>query len=93
MFLCDVPTPALVLDHSTASMSRGLTASALDEILNIDGGGDEHPLADLIYIHTSVLSGRESTTAVGQTTLSGVADGSERVVLARIDASLDDAGG
>ena len=89
MFLCDVPTPCMVLDHSTAQTWKGLT----DVTASLNNAADDELLNDLIYLHTSVLSGRESCTAVGQTTLSGVAGVSERVVLARLDCGLDAAGG
>ena len=96
MFLCDVPTPCMILDHSTALTSRKLSPTLIDEYLNdpvaaLDDGS--HPLTDLLYIHSSVVSGRESSTAVGQTTLSGVTGDVQRTVLARLDVELEHAGG
>ena len=50
MLLCDVPTPALLVDHSTAAAWRGLSPDALDAALN---AASSDSLADMLYIHTA----------------------------------------
>ena len=92
MLMCDVPTPALVLDHSTATKWNKLSDAALDAALN----DNPKSLVDVIYAHTSVLSGRDPQAgAVGLTTVPGVAAGraAEYVELARLDVTLEQAGG
>lgn len=90
LFLCDVPTPALILDHSTATKWSGLTEAALDAALNMEPSS----LGDVVYTHTAVVSGRDqSAGAVGLTTVQGVCYDSNQVVLANLDCSEDDVGG
>ena len=92
LFLCDVPTPALILDHSTAATWCGLTEDALDAAINTEPSS----LIDLIYTHTAVVSGRDqSAGAVGLTTMQGALyeDNKAQVVLANLDCSADDVGG
>lgn len=94
MMLCDVPTPALLLDCTTARQ-RGLTAAALNACL---GSGDSGGLSDLVYVHCSVLSGRKPRDgAIGSTTVAGAdcpsAAPDASVVLANLDATLEQCGG
>ena len=92
LFLCDVPTPSLILDHSTATTWCGLTEAALDTALN----ANPTSLSDVVYTHTAVISGRDqSAGAVGLTTVQGAQYNSEdsQVLLAELDCSVDDIGG
>ncbi|EOD37740.1 hypothetical protein EMIHUDRAFT_251966 [Emiliania huxleyi CCMP1516] len=94
MMLCDVPTPALLLDCTTARQ-RGLTAAALNACL---GSGDSGGLSDLVYVHCSVLIGRKPRDgAIGSTTVAGAdcpsAAPDASVVLANLDATLEQCGG
>ena len=67
LLLCDVPTPALLLDHSTAALWRGLSPEALDAALNMPAppAGEDDPLEDLVYLHTAVTSGRDASAGAG----------------------------
>ena len=90
LFLCDVPTPALILDHSTATKWCGLTEAMLDDALNMEPSS----LQDVIYTHTAVISGRDqSAGAVGLTTVQGACYENTQVVLANLDCNVDDVGG
>ena len=53
MLLCDVPTPTLLLDHSSAALLRGLGPSRLDAAIN----GASTTLSSLLYVHASVIEG------------------------------------
>ena len=88
--LCDVRTPALLLDHTGAATWRGLSPRKLDEALN---DADEDALADLLYVHTSVVSGRDvKAGAVGSTTLAQRATPSAPIVLATLDCAARQTG-
>ena len=85
LLLCDVPTPALVVDHSSAAAWRGLDAGALDAAI---ADSSSALLTDLLYVHTSVTAGRDASAgAVGTTTLP------LQVTLASLDCSAAQAGG
>jgi hypothetical protein len=89
MLLCDVPTPALVLDHSSALGIRGLSASGIEAALNHEVTCVASSLSDLLYVHATVRSGRESTSAVGLVST----DQEQHPVLAQLDCTLDECGG
>ncbi len=91
LLLCDVPTPALLLDHSTAATTCGLSPEELDAAIN---EADAERLTDLLYIHASVTSGRDASAgAVGMTTLPQRAAPTEPVRLATLDTTLAQVGG
>ena len=86
-FLCDVPTPALVLDTSTVVGWYGVDANSF---INENDGAQ---LENVLFVHTSVLSGRDPDAgAVGSTTNQG-ASYSTPVRLAELDCSLAHIGG
>lgn len=103
MLLCDVPTPALILDHSTAQRWCGLSAPQVDATLNDRQVLDK--LATILYVHTTVVSGRDVsagavglTTAIGAETVGDFLPDSEYeedglVELACLDCSLAEVGG
>ena len=90
MYLCDVPTPALLLDHTTAATWRGLSPRALDAAIN---DADAELLADLLFVHVTTVSGREAAGAVGATTLAQRETPDAPIVLATLDCSQRQAGG
>lgn len=93
MLLCDLPTPALVLDVSTAR--RGLSDADIEAALNGGGrrGGASDALQDLVYVHSSVRVGRDPAAgAVGLTTVQG-GGYTEYVTLAQLDCTSEQAGG
>ena len=85
--LCDVPTPALVVDCTTARRQRGI--SILENISPFSPA-----LQGLLFVHTSVTSGRDiSFGAVGATTrgstgyfMKGTREVVGDIVLASLDA-------
>ena len=85
--LCDVPTPALVVDCTTARRQRGI--STLENISPFSPA-----LQGLLFVHTSVTSGRDiSFGAVGATTrgstgyfMKGTREVVGDIVLANLDA-------
>ena len=88
MMLCDIPSPALVLDCTTGR--QRCSARELDAAL-------AHPtdasaaalLRDLLYVHTSVVRGRDASLgAVGS-----VSERAEPVVVAEVDATYQQVGG
>ena len=83
--LCDVPTPALILDCTTFRRS-GLQLGECIETLT------DPSFEGLLYVHTAVLQGRDAQSygAVGTTTRGASTAGTRVVdatVLARLDAS------
>ena len=89
MMLCDVPSPALVVDCTTARQ-RLASAEALDAAL---AAADGDRLRDLVYVHATVLEGRDPAYgAVGSTTAAGQ-PGDAAVVLAQLDATSAQVGG
>jgi hypothetical protein len=87
MLLCDVPTPSLLLDHSTALNWHNLAPGTLDSAIN----ESPNTLNDLLYVHVGVLSGRDSSVgAVGATTGRGR---DTPIQLGHLDCTLDEAGG
>jgi hypothetical protein len=87
--LCDVPSPTLLLDCSTARQREGLDGAALDAAL---ASGVLAQLTDLVYVHTRVMRGRDpSAGAVGSTTRSGT-DVPVEVELAVLDATAEQCG-
>jgi hypothetical protein len=93
LLLCDVPTPALLLDHSTAATTCGLSPEQLDRALN---DADAERLTDLLYVHASVTAGRDSSAgAVGTTTSFGFGReaAAEQIRLATLDCTLAQVGG
>ena len=84
MMLCDVPSPALIIDCTTARQ-RGLALGTLD-------GLTSDLLYDLLYVHTTVQSGRtREAGAVGAMTRGTARTGTRNVdgpvLLAVLDAS------
>ncbi len=79
--LCDVRTPALVID---CTVLRSVASSELDAALAAAEPHDmDELLGDAVYIHTGVVRGRDPAGA-------GSADPS---VLATLDCDLDECGG
>ena len=91
--LCDISTPALLLDCTTARQ-RGFTMQTLLETLNEDAADN---LSDLVYVHCSVITGRDpSAGPIGTTTRSGASStpsAEESVVLATLDTNRGECGG
>ena len=93
MCLCDVPTPALLLDHSTAATWRGISPRELDAALN---DANAELLSDLLFVHTATVAGRDAEAgAVGTVPAYGFGrtTPAEPVVLATLDCTKRQAGG
>jgi hypothetical protein len=88
MMLCDVPSPALVLDCTTAR--QRCTADELDAALaRPSDPSTEVLLRDLLYVHTSVVRGRDTSLgAVGS-----INRRTEPTVVAEVDATIQQVGG
>jgi len=86
--LCDVPSPALLLDCTTARR-RGVALDS-EHLGQLDG----ERFQDLVYVHASVLTGREASDGpVGTTTRAGGTCETSDIVLACLDASASECGG